>query len=142
MKRFSDIIKLQIVLAIKPFVTILVLAFPQAFLALFLPLGICSPFWVGAMAYGDIPKALLLLCLVFAAVSSLCLLVLPICIIVNRRCRVYFSYILIACYLLEATSCVLSLIFGNFAFVKLLGLAFNLVVVSFLKQKIFSKKLT
>lgn len=130
MKRY-DLNILRFLMGIKLLATALVLAFPRALLSSLCPLGTFLPFFTAATAYADIPKPLMIIFIIAAIASTICLVVFSVCTIINRRCKAG-SVILIICYTLETVSCIWSLFVGSFTFGKIVGAILNAVVVIYI----------
>ena len=129
MNRFFNGLFLKIILGLKLLATLLMLIFPMLFTVLF-PFSTGLPFVVGAMAYGDIQKWLLIAAVFLAVVSTLCLIVFSIVAILKHKWCMKFAYILIACYLLELIGYITTLAFGGgLLFGKIFAIAFNGMVV-------------
>ncbi len=131
MRQYSDVIYLRMILIVKLLASVLIWLFPEALFRLF-PLGICSPFVVGAMGYSGISKDLYFLVVILMIVLTISLVGFSICIIGRPKCAIYFAYVLMICYAFEGICCVLSMVSGDIVFISLLGIAFNAITIKLL----------
>lgn len=130
MKRFSNkTFGLMGVMAVKIVSSVLMLVFPTAFFEYLFPFGLYLPWFTAAVAYGGIPKAVLLCLLVLSAAEAVCLLVATGCLAIkmgnSKNGRILAAVVCGLDLLAFATSLVL----GPLSLGKGMGLVFNTVVV-------------
>ena len=133
MKRYSKKV-FAILIAIQFLATILIAICPQVLIDYLYPISFFPLLFLLAIAFSDIPKLALVAIILLIAAFIISVIVFVFFLFVKKREIRPLAVILMVFFLGESLCYLLSLLNGSFAFGKIVGMFFNIMIVVILNQ--------